>query len=129
MLAAAIKAFERMQLVEIERRKAVELHRAQIAARSLHPQHRLLPARQGIGHPHLGRSIAAAEIGDPEITAQEIRAIEQKPRLAQAGGNLVVPQIGNGGFRHGVEPFTLNCSRTGRVSPSPACGRRWRKAG
>src|SRR3546814_19414978 len=39
MLDAAIEAFECQQFVEVKRREAVALHRAEVAARPFDPQH------------------------------------------------------------------------------------------
>ena len=97
LIEAAIEAFQGFELVQIERGETVELHRAEIAARSLHPQHRDRLAGERIGHVDLGRGIAAAEIGDAQIGAEQVGAVEQKPRLIERRGDLVVPQIGNGG--------------------------------
>ena len=53
---------------------------------------------------HLGRGVAAAEIGDPEIGAQKVRPVEEPPRLVERGRVGIVPQIGEarrGGRGHG----------------------------
>ncbi len=90
----AIAAFQAFQLVEIEGCKAVALHRAEIAAGALDPQHRDRLAGQRIVHFDLGRGVAAAEIGDAQVAAEQIGAIEQPARLIEARRTGVVPQVG-----------------------------------
>ena len=91
---ATIDRLQAQELVEIEGREAVELHRAEVAARALDPQHLDRRAGQRIGAHELGRGVAAAEIGDAQIAADEVRAIEQQSRFVELGGDGVVPQIG-----------------------------------
>ena len=93
---AAIDRLQAEELVEIEGREAVELHRADVAARSLDPQHRDRRASQRIDALDLGRGVAAAEIGDAEVAAEKVRAIEQEARLIEPGSLGVVPQIWQG---------------------------------
>ena len=93
---AAIDRLQAKELVEIERREAVELHRADVAARSLDPQHHDRRAGQRIDALDLGRRVAAAEIGDAEVAAEQVRAIEQQARLIEPGSVGVVPQIRQG---------------------------------
>ena len=61
-----------LEAIEIERGEAVALHRADVAARSLDPQHLDRLAGERIGRVDLGRGVAAAEIGDAQIGAEKI---------------------------------------------------------
>ncbi len=83
MSGAAIDLPQLQQLLHIERRKAIELHGADIAARALDPEHISLGTTQRIGQQDFGRGIAAAVIGDALIGAQQIGAIKQAARLIQ----------------------------------------------
>jgi hypothetical protein len=78
MVEPAIEFFEAEQLVLIERRKPVELHRTDIAARTLDPQDGDGFAGQRIARFELGRGVAAAEIGDGEVRTKAVRAIEEQ---------------------------------------------------
>jgi len=51
---------------------ALMMCRAEVAARSLDPQHFDHLAGERIGHFDLGRGVAAAEIGDAQIGAEKI---------------------------------------------------------
>ena len=103
LIEMAIEGFERFQLVHVEGGEAIELHRADVAARALDPQDRGRLLRQRIGHRHLGGGVAAAEIGDPEVGAQEIGAIQQQARLIEQCSLCIIPERWNGdGIGHGV---------------------------
>ena len=93
---AAIDRLQAEKLVEIERREAVELHRADVAARSLDPKHLDRRSGQRIGLGELGGGVAAAEIGDAQVAAEKVRAIEEEAGLVERGRMGVVPQIGQG---------------------------------
>ena len=90
---AAIEALQPVELVQIERGEPVELHRAEVAARALDPQHRDRLAGQRIARLQLGRGVAAAIVGDALVAAQQVRAVEQAPRLVEAGSMGVVPAV------------------------------------
>ena len=90
----AIEALQAEQLVQVEGREAVELHRADIAARALDPEHLDRLAGQRVLFVELGRGVAAAEIGDAQVAAEQVRAVEQQARRVEAGRVRVVPQIG-----------------------------------
>ena len=72
VLYAAIKRLEPEQPIEIERREAIALHRADVAARSLHPKHRDIGAGKRIDTGKFSGRVAATEIGDREIGAEKI---------------------------------------------------------
>ena len=88
-----VDGFQRLKLFHIERGKTIELDRADIAARSLDPEHLDRLTCQRIGLPHFCRGIAAAIIGDALIGAQQIGTIKQLARLIQARRFLIVPTI------------------------------------
>ena len=91
---AAIDRSEAEELVEVERREAVELHRADIAARTFDPKDFRRRAGQRIGGGQLRRSVAAAKIGDAKIAAEQIGPIEQQTGLIEGSRVRVVPKIG-----------------------------------
>ena len=99
MLQAAITLLQRIQLVHVERGEAIELDGAQIAARTLDPQHLDVFAGQVVAHLDLGRGIAAAEIRHAQIRAEQIRAIEQQLGFAHLGRHGVVPLGDDGSLR------------------------------
>ena len=64
---AAVQALQCAQLVHVEGGKAVELHRADVAARALDPQHLDLSAGQRIALEDFRRGVAAAVVGDAKV--------------------------------------------------------------
>ena len=96
MRDAAIQPLQRLELIEIEGGEAVALHRADVAARALHPEHSLRLLRQWIARLHFRRRVAAAEIGDPEVAAEQVRAVEQLAGLVEARRMRLVPEICEG---------------------------------
>ena len=99
---AAVNRLEAEELVEIEGRKAVELHRPDVAARALDPQNSGRRAGQRIRLHDLGGRVAAAEIGDAKIAAEQVGSVEQAAGLVERGGVGVVPQIGQRGVEAGM---------------------------
>ena len=94
VLEAAIDRFEAHELVHVERREAVKLHRADVAAGTFDPKDLSRSARQRIGRGQLGRRVAAAEIGDAQVAAKQVRPVEQQARFIEGSRVLVVPEIG-----------------------------------
>ncbi len=94
VLEAAIDRTEAKQLVEIERRETVELHRADVAAGALDPKDFRRRAGERIGGVELGGRVAAAEIGDAQVAAEQIGPIEQQGGIVQRSRVFVVPQVG-----------------------------------
>ncbi len=72
LIEALVEPLQGFELVHVERGEAVELHRADVAAGALDPQDGDVAAGQRILHLHLCRGIAAAEIGDAQVGAEEI---------------------------------------------------------
>jgi hypothetical protein len=67
--------------------------RAEVAVRSLDPQHLDCLAGKPIGGVDLGRGAAATEIGDAQIGAEKFRAVEPQARLIESAGVGLAPQI------------------------------------
>ena len=103
MLGAPVQLLQLLELAQVESGEAVELHAPEIAARALDPEHFDLDAAERIALHHLGRRVPAAEIGDPQIGAQEVRAIQQPFGLAQGSGFRCIPEVGEAA-RHGCPP-------------------------
>ena len=94
VLEAAIDRLEAEELVEIERRETVELHRTDVAAGALDPKDLGRRAGQRIGRGQLGGRVAAAEIGDAQVAAEQVRSIEQETGIVEGSRVPVVPEIG-----------------------------------
>ncbi len=69
---AAIEIFQAVDFVHVEGGEAVKLDGADISARSLDPQDFDHRAGQRVFLHDLGRGVAAAEIGDPLVGAEEV---------------------------------------------------------
>jgi hypothetical protein len=94
VLEAPIDRLEAEELVEIERREAVELHRADVAAGTLDPENLGRRPGQRIGRGQLRGRVAAAEIGDAQVAAKQVRPVEKETRIVEGSRVLVVPEIG-----------------------------------
>ncbi len=75
---------QREQLVEIERREAGALDAAEVAAAALDPEHKLLLAVDGVDGFELRAGVAAAEVGQAEVGAEQVRAVAEKFRARRA---------------------------------------------
>jgi hypothetical protein len=84
-LQPAISLLERLQLVHIERRQPVPLHRPEIAPAPLHPENLTLVAGNRVGLHHLCGRVTAGEVGQPEIAAEEIGSIAQQLGFVHSG--------------------------------------------
>ena len=95
MRLAAVSRDQAVQLVEIQDREAGVGDRTQIAAAALHRHDALRLAGQRIGHVELRAGVAAAEIGDAQVGAEQVRTIAQQiERVATRASPLpLVPQI------------------------------------
>ena len=96
LVEAAIVALQALQLVEIERREAVAPHRADVAARAFDPEHLDHLAVERVGHGDLGRGVAAAKIGDAQVAAEQVGAVEQQVGLVERRRMRAVPEIWHG---------------------------------
>ena len=75
---ATIAGFELLQLVEIQEREPCVGDRAEIAAAAFYGQHADGRACKRIGHVDLRARIAAAEVRDAQVRAEQIRTIAKK---------------------------------------------------
>ena len=98
-----IKSLQRFKFVHVERGETIKPHRADVTARSLHPQYRYLFLGERIGHRDLGGGVATAKIGDAQIRTEKIGTVEKQTGLIQAGGLGIIPERWNGnGIAHGA---------------------------
>src|SRR6185295_1102753 len=81
--------------LHVERGEAVELHGAEIAARSLDPQHLDLGAGERVLLFDLGRGIAAAEIGDALVAAEQVGAVQKELGRREPRRMRVIPAAAN----------------------------------
>src|SRR5262249_22751028 len=86
---------EPLELVEMQDREAAGADRAQIAAAPLHRQHARRFAGQRIRLREFGARVAAAEVRDAQVLAEEVRSVPQQlQRLrSQASGFGLVPEV------------------------------------
>ena len=63
--------------------KAVKLHRADVASRTLDPQHCHILTRQRVPVLNFRRRVAATKIGNPQIAAKQIGPVQKLPRLVE----------------------------------------------
>jgi hypothetical protein len=89
----AVETLQRLQLVEVERREAVLLHGPEVPAGALHPQDGHVLAGQRVLLRDLGRGVPPAEVRDPQVRAEQVRAVEQPLRLAHPRRLLVIPLV------------------------------------
>jgi hypothetical protein len=108
---SAVAVLEARQLVEIEGGEAVELHRAEVAAGALDPQRLDLFAGQRVDSVDLRRGVAAALIGDAQVAAKQVGAIERQAGLVEFGGVGVVPQIGRRAWKREASPLIGRSSK------------------
>ena len=82
-------------------------------------------AGQRIGRGQLGGRVAAAEIGDAQVAAEQVRSVEQQARIVEGRRMLVVPEIGQWSVKtnliaaHGLVP--LECRRDFHARPLGKC--------
>jgi hypothetical protein len=92
---AAIARDERFELVEMQERKAGLGDRSQVAAAALDREDANGLARQRIGQLELRARVTAAKVRDPQVGAQQIRAVPQKPERSRRKdrGLALVPEV------------------------------------
>ncbi len=95
LVAHGVARDQRQHLLQAERREALRPHRGEVAARALDPHDRALGARVVDGRA-LGRGVAAAEVRDRAIGAQQVggvhEGIQRIARSRAVGG----PEVGSG---------------------------------
>ena len=100
-IGAPVQLLQRVQFVHVQGAEAVELHRTHVAARALDPQHGGFLAGQQVLLHQLGRGVAAAVVGDAQVGAQQVRAVQQQAGGIQRGRMGIVPGgEGGGGGGH-----------------------------
>ena len=91
----SIQRFQGFETVEIQESKASIGNRSEIAAAALDGEHAHRLARKRIRQLEFGAGVAASEIRDAEICAQEIRSVSKQGQLI--GGERIrlslVPEI------------------------------------
>jgi hypothetical protein len=96
LVAHRVALEQRQHLVELEPREVLPAHRGQVRAGALDPQHRDLAPRVVAGRALRG-GVAAAEVGDGTVLAQQVRGeqqlVEQVARRRSARG----PEVGDVG--------------------------------
>jgi hypothetical protein len=105
---AAIARDERLEPVEVQQGEAGSGNRSQVASTALHRHHPARFAGQRIGEIELRAGVAAAEVGDAEVLAEQVRPVAQQlERIAgERGGGALVPEVlqqgrfPGGRFRH-----------------------------
>ena len=124
VLGAAIEVFQGFELALIERRKAVALHRADIAARSLYPKDGDVLAGEWVLFGHLRGGVAAPIIGDPLIRAEKIGTVEKPSGLIERRCMGLVPkgwqQSGRTSFVSLRHDWSLLDDCCAHHSPKPA---------
>lgn len=88
---AAVALAQGMELAQIERRKALPLDAAQIAAAALDPQHVARAAVQRIRQRELGAGVAPAKVGDAQIRAQQVGAVAEELQLVETDRSPALP--------------------------------------
>src|ERR1700730_4528076 len=119
MLGTPVELLQLLELAHVESGEAVELHAPQVAARAFDPEHLALESAERIALHHLGRRVPAAEVGDAQIGAEEVRAIQQPFGLAQGSSLPCIPKVGEAAC-HG-SPSAWNYCGLNALSMSAAC--------
>ena len=131
VLEAAIPRLQRAELVEIQRREALERRRSKVPARSLHPQHDVALAGERILLLDLGGRVSSTEVRDAAIRPEQIGSIHQELRLSETFRGRSVPPVEasagrRGGHTAGVGQGITRTARVGFTSlpaiASEGCG-------
>ena len=93
LLHAAVLPLQRVQAVHVERGEPVALDGPQVAAAALDPEHLHRLAGHRIVHRELGGGVAAAEVGQPQIAAQQVGAVAQQLRFVHSFGFRRDPEV------------------------------------
>jgi hypothetical protein len=132
---AAVARDQRLELVEVQHGKPGGRDRAQVAAAALHRHHPLRLAGQRIGQLELRARIAAAEVRDAQVLAEQIRSIAQQlqRRALEPRRLAVVPQVlqkrrlFRGCVRHRSTPRIPGSAGSARPSDRPPPARSARR--
>ena len=93
VLDAAVDFFELEQFVEAERGEAGALDAAEVAAGALDPEDLAGYAVERVDLVELGAGVAAAEVGDAQIGAEEIGAVAEQFGRVELCRNRFIPLI------------------------------------
>ena len=93
MLDATVAALEAADFLEIKRGETLAFDTAQVAAASFHPQSRLFGVVERIALIDFRAGVSAAEVGDAQIAAEQVRAVAEEFRLIQSFGSRFIPAI------------------------------------
>ncbi len=91
LLARQVARLHRPHPIGIERGEAVALHRAQVAARALHPQDLDALAGEGVFLRELRRGVAAPGVREGQVGAEGVGPVDEAVDTAQPTGLLVSP--------------------------------------
>src|SRR5215467_5490869 len=90
---AAVAALKGPQPVQVQRGEALPADAADVAAAALDPQHLARRAVERIALDDLGAGVAAAEVGDAQVRAQQVRAVTQLFGGIEGVGDRRVPAV------------------------------------
>ena len=100
LVAHLVALDQRQHLVEAQGREAAAAHRREIAARALDPHDRALDARVIDGRALRG-GVAAAEVRDGAIGAQQVRRLHELVEHVAGGPAVAGPEVGGRGDQFG----------------------------
>ena len=114
LVAHRIALCEREDLVDAQPGEAAPADRGEVAAGALHPQHRQLAARV-IELARLDGRVPAAEVHDPTFGCEQVRAVDERVELGQAGGRIpTVFEDRRNGQSHEARTLPLSLIRSMR---------------
>jgi hypothetical protein len=87
---AQVERLHRPYLLEVQRGEAVAPGRAQVAAGALHPEDLDVRARERVLLDELRRGVAAPGVGEGQVLAELVRAIDE-PVQAAEGTHFLLP--------------------------------------
>ena len=90
---ALVAALKREQLLLVESGEAGALDAAQVAAGAFDPEHLDGLAGEGVDLGDLGAGVAAGEVGDAQVGAEQVGAIAQQFRLVEGSSDRGIPAI------------------------------------
>src|SRR5579864_7866653 len=95
MRLASIDCLEFLQPIKVEQSESGVFNRPQVAPTPLYGKNALRPASKRIGQLNLRTGVAAAEIGDSQIRAQQVRTVPQQGELISRKGFClaIIPEI------------------------------------
>ncbi len=110
-------------LLEIQRSEPVALGRPEVAPRTLHPEDLHVRAREGVLLDELRRRVPAARVGQGEVLAELVRAIDEPVQASEGRRLLLPPPALHLARRAGPLPHSAYLSATIRGTESIPDGR------